>query len=146
MIGKPLQHRPMRSRWEGIAVLIAVVLPLVVGVLAMASTGSAAEPVSDPMPPVTKPEDAAKPQLLVNLNTADAVQLSLVPGLTPKRVQAILEWRKGHSFQAPIDLLKVRGIGMTTYKKAKPWVTVDGPAVRALSRPAAAEELLANAG
>jgi predicted DNA-binding helix-hairpin-helix protein len=145
VIGEPLKHRPMRSRWEGVAVLIAVVLPLVVGLLAMASTGSAAEPVSDPLPQATTPADA-KPQLLVNLNTADAVQLSLVPGLTPKRVQSILEWRNAHSFQAPIDLLKVKGIGMTTYKKAKPWVTVDGPAVRTLSRPAVAEELLANAG
>lgn len=145
MIGKPLNHRPMRGPWEGIAVLVAVMLPLIVGVLAMASTGSAAEPVSDPMPTATEP-DAQQSGLVVNLNVADAVQLSLVPGLTQSRVKALLEWRERHSFQSPVDLLKVKGIGMSTYRKAKPWVAVDGPAVRKESRPIAAEDSLSAAG
>lgn len=144
MIGEPLGHRPMRSKWEGIGVLVAVMLPLVLGILAMATTGRAAEPVSDPPGVIT--EKAPVSGLVVNLNAADAVQLSLVPGLTPARVRAILEWREKHFFQAPVDLLKVRGIGMVTYRKAKPWVAVDGPAVRAVSRPPEPDDLLADAG
>lgn len=146
MIGEPVERKHLRSPWEGIAVLIAVLLPLVVGLLAMASTGRAAEIPSVPAPAKTKPEAATVSGLIVNLNVADAVQLSLVPGITPARAMAILEWRKKHVFQAPVDLLKVKGIGMTTYKKAKPWVVVDGPAVRAVARPAAPDELFADAG
>ena len=110
----------------------------------MASTGRAEETLTRPSS--AKPEPATMSGLVVNLNVADAVQLSLVPGLTPARARAILEWRRHHVFQAPVDLLKVKGIGMTTYKKAKPWVVVDGPAVRAVARPAAPEEVLADAG
>lgn len=134
----------MRGPWEGIAVLIAVLLPLVIGLLAMASTGLAEEAVT--LPSSAKPETATVSGLVVNLNVADAVQLSLIPGITPSRARAILEWRSRHVFQAPVDLLKVKGIGMTTYRKAKPWVVVDGPAVRAVARPAAPEDLLADAG
>ena len=144
MIGEPVERKHLRGPWEGIAVLIAVLLPLVVGLLAMASIGRAEEIPT--LPSSAKPEPTTMSGLVVNLNVADAVQLSLVPGLTPARVRAILEWRSHHVFQAPIDLLKVKGIGMTTYRKAKPWVVVDGPAVRAVARPAAPEDLLAGPG
>lgn len=144
MIGEPVERKYMRRPWEGIAVLIAVLLPLVVGLLAMASIGRAEEIRT--VPPAATPETPTKSGLVVNLNVADVVQLSLVPGITPTRALAILEWRRHHVFQAPVDLLKVKGIGMTTYKKAKPWVVVDGPAVRAVAKPAEPEDLLADAG
>ena len=144
MIGDPVERRHLRRPWEGIAVLIAVLLPLVVGVLAMASTGRAEEvPV---LATSAKPEPTTMSGIVVNLNVADAVQLSLVPGITPAKARAILDWRKHHSFQAPIDLLKVKGFGMSTWRKAKPWVVVDGPAVRAVARPASPEDLLTDAG
>ena len=145
MIGEPVHRSPRRSPWEGIAVMVAVVLPLIVGILAMASTGFAQ--ATAPVPSTTPPPAPARVSgIVVNINVADAVQLSLVPGLTPARVREVLDWRKTHSFQATSDLLKVKGIGMTTYQKAKPWVALDGPAVRAVSRPATPDELLADAG
>lgn len=132
------------SAWNGIGVLVAILLPFVVGVLGMVSAGRAE--ASEPLPVSTRPEPAPVSGLVVNLNVADAVQLSLVPGLTPARVRAILEWRKHRSFQAPADLLKVRGIGLATFAKAKPWVAVDGPAVRGVSRPARPEDASAPTG
>ena len=128
-LGEPVKRNYMRSRWEGVGVLVAVLLPLVIGVLAMATT-SAAATTPELVAAEAVPQPTPAPGLIVNLNVADAVQLSLVPGLTPSKVRAIMEWRQHHTFLAATDLLKVRGIGMITYKKAKPWVAVDGPAVR----------------
>ena len=132
--GRDVKRQYMRGPWEAIGVLLAVLMPILVGLLAMAATGHAQAP--EPMPSVARPVATPASGLLVNLNAADAVQLSLVPGLTPARVRAILEWREKHFFQAPTDLMKVRGIGPATYERAKPWIAVDGPAVRGVARAA----------
>lgn len=134
-VGREMKRRYMRGPWEAIGVLAALLMPIVIGLLAMAATGHAQAP--EPMPSVARPVETPVSGLVVNLNAADAVQLSLVPGLTPARVRAILAWRDKHSFQAPTDLMKVRGIGPATYAKAKPWIAVDGPAVRGVARAAA---------
>lgn len=133
--GREVKREYMRGPWEALGVLAAILMPIIIGLLAMAATGHAQAP--EPMPSVARPEATPVSGLVVNLNSADAVQLSLVPGLTPARVRAILAWREKHYFQAPADLMKVRGIGPATYAKAKPWIAVDGPAVRGAARAAA---------
>lgn len=64
---------------------------------------------------------------VVNLNTADASQLALLPRIGPSVAQRILAFRKEHgAFKSADDLLLVRGIGEKTYALIKPYVAVSG--------------------
>ena len=63
----------------------------------------------------------------VNINSADASQLSLLPRVGPSVAQRIVEFRKENGpFKSPDDLMLVRGIGEKTYALIKPYVAVSG--------------------
>ena len=64
MFGEPLDRRHRRAPWGGVAVLIAVMLPIVVGLLAMAATGRAAE--VETLPSTSKPEAQPVSGMVVN--------------------------------------------------------------------------------
>ena len=62
---------------------------------------------------------------LVNLNTATAEQLDRLPGVGPKTVALIIEYReKNGGFKKVEDLMNVRGIGEKSFLKLRPLVTV----------------------
>jgi len=61
-----------------------------------------------------------------NLNTADATQLALLPGIGPVRAQAIIAHRQKQAFKTVEDLVKVKGIGRKTFARLRPYVTVTG--------------------
>ncbi len=64
---------------------------------------------------------------VVNVNTATAEQLQLLPGIGPARAEAILEHRKLHkSFERVEDLVQVSGIGERALEKIRPHVAVSG--------------------
>lgn len=64
---------------------------------------------------------------VVNVNTADAGQLALLPRVGPAVADRILEHRKSVGpFKTIEDLLLVRGIGDKTLALLKPYVTVSG--------------------
>ena len=63
----------------------------------------------------------------VNINSADASQLALLPRVGPSVAQRILEFRKENGpFKNPDDLMLVRGIGEKTYALIKPYVATSG--------------------
>jgi competence protein ComEA len=63
----------------------------------------------------------------VNVNTADATQLALLPRVGPSIAQRIVEYRKQNGpFKKPEDLMLVRGIGEKTYELLKPYVATAG--------------------
>ncbi|HKV10523.1 MAG TPA: helix-hairpin-helix domain-containing protein [Thermoanaerobaculia bacterium] len=63
----------------------------------------------------------------VNINSADATQLALLPRVGPSVAQRIVEFRKENGpFKSPDDLMLVRGIGEKTYALIKPYVAVSG--------------------
>jgi len=68
-------------------------------------------------PQIPEEDPAASPTLLpmtqkVNVNTATAVELELLPGIGPSLAEAIVEYRLEHGlFNQPEDLLGVSGIG-----------------------------------
>ena len=64
---------------------------------------------------------------VVNVNTATSSELSLLPGIGPKKAQGIIDLRKKAPLKSPKDLLKVKGIGKKSIKKLLPYVTVSGP-------------------
>ncbi len=107
------------------------------GVPAMAAAETpAAAPVPVPAAPVaampvaaTPPaaaHGAASPDDPVILNVAEVEDLKRLPGIGPKRAEAILalRTRMGH-LHAVEDLLKVKGIGRATLKRLRPLIRLD---------------------
>jgi competence protein ComEA len=70
-------------------------------------------------------------QVLVNINTATADQLTTLTGIGPAKAQAIIDYRNAHGpFQSIEDITKVSGIplGGTTYEGIKDDITVEDSA------------------
>ena len=63
----------------------------------------------------------------VNVNTATAEELQLLPGIGETRARAVIETRKRRGgFESVEDLLDVKGIGESSLQQMRPYVTVDG--------------------
>ena len=88
---------------------------------------------------------AAAPAGKVNINSADAEQLSLLPRVGPSIAQRIVEHREENgSFEALEDLMLVRGIGEKTFERMEPYLALEGETtltekVRSPRRPAAGD-------
>ena len=88
-------------------------------------------------------------QGVVNIQTASAQQLELLPGVGPSKAQAIVAQRERRAFRRVEDILRVRGIGRATFRRLRPMITVDGPTTmtaparttRAATAPDAEEEV-----
>ncbi len=64
---------------------------------------------------------------VVNINTADATQLSLLPRIGEKAAQRIIDYRTEHGpFKKATDLMQVKGIGAKTFEGLSSYVAVDG--------------------
>ena len=57
----------------------------------------------------------------VNINTATKEELSALPGIGPVKAQAIID---GRPYNAPEDIMKVKGIKQKTFDKLKEYITV----------------------
>jgi competence protein ComEA len=63
---------------------------------------------------------------LVNINTATAAELEVLPHIGPAMAQRIIDYREAHgSFERIEDLQEVDGIGETRYKDLVPLITVE---------------------
>ena len=61
----------------------------------------------------------------INLNTANAAQLELAPGIGPSTAEKILQARKSYgAFKEVDDLLAIRGIGQKRLDKMRKYLTV----------------------
>jgi len=64
---------------------------------------------------------------VVNLNSADASQLSLLPRVGAKAAERIIAYRTEHGpFKKTSDLMQVKGFGAKTYERVAPYIAVDG--------------------
>src|SRR5258706_14316491 len=64
----------------------------------------------------------------VNLNTASALELQLVPGIGPATADKILQMRKSYgSFKSVDDLRAIKGIGPKRLEKMRRYLTVAKP-------------------
>jgi competence protein ComEA len=63
---------------------------------------------------------------VVNVNSASAQQLQLLPGIGAKKAQAILEHRAKSPFGSVDELLKVKGIGQKLLERIRPQVVLQG--------------------
>ena len=63
----------------------------------------------------------------INVNSADASQLALLPRVGPSLAQRIIDYRKQNGpFKKAEDLMLVRGIGEKTFELLKPYVATSG--------------------
>src|SRR5688500_17709689 len=72
-------------------------------------------------------ETSAAPSGVVNSNSADAAQLSLLPRVGAKAAERIIAYRTEHGpFKKTSDLMQVKGFGAKTYERVSPYISVDG--------------------
>lgn len=63
----------------------------------------------------------------ININTASAEQLQLLPRVGPALAQRIVEHRDHNGpFKSPADLMLVKGIGEKSFDLLKPYVATSG--------------------
>ena len=64
---------------------------------------------------------------VVNINSADASQLALLPRVGPKAAERIIAYRTEHGpFKKTSDLMQVKGIGAKTFEGLSQYVSVEG--------------------
>lgn len=64
---------------------------------------------------------------VVNINTGDVAQLSLLPRVGAAVAQRIIDYRKEHGpFAKTSDLMQVKGIGDKTFENLSSYITVSG--------------------
>ncbi|MBM4107484.1 MAG: helix-hairpin-helix domain-containing protein [Phycisphaerae bacterium] len=84
---------------------------------------SAAEPGPPPESPAPRP---APGPLIININTAGAAELELLPGIGPALAKRIIDHRARHGrFRRIDDLDAVSGIGPKTMERLRPLIKVD---------------------
>ena len=63
----------------------------------------------------------------LNLNTATADQLMMLPSVGPAKAERIIEWRKKNGgFKRTADLRRVKGFGYRTFKRLEPLLDIKG--------------------
>ena len=72
---------------------------------------------------------------VVNVNTANAQQLELLPTVGPARAAAIIEHRKQHGpFKRVEDLTRVSGVGEHALERIRPHCVLEGKTTATLKR------------
>ena len=71
---------------------------------------------------------------VVNLHTATAQQLDLLPGIGEKAAKRIIEHRSKTPFGKVDDLRKVKGFGAKKLEKLKSFLTTSGPTTVAVKK------------
>jgi len=72
-------------------------------------------------------EPSSAPTGVVNVNTAEASQLALLPRIGEKVAQRIIEYRTEHGpFKKATDLMQVKGIGAKTFEGLSAYVAIEG--------------------
>src|SRR6185295_16271628 len=70
---------------------------------------------------------AAVPSGVVNINTADASQIALLPRIGAKAAQRVVDYRTEHGpCKKATDLMQVKGFGDKTFERLSAYIAVDG--------------------
>ena len=94
-------------------IVLAVILIATISTTSMAADG--------------QPVPAPSPSGVVNINTADTTQLSMLPRVGAKAAQRIADYRKEHgNFKKTSDLMQVKGFGEKSFERLAAWLTVEG--------------------
>jgi competence protein ComEA len=74
----------------------------------------------------SSPPKTGSPMLLININSAPADSLELLPGIGPVYASRIIDYRNTHgAFESLDELTDIRGIGPKTLKKIENLITLE---------------------
>ena len=62
----------------------------------------------------------------ININTASAQQLELLPGIGPSIAARIVDYREEHPYKQRNNIMRIKGIGQKTFAKIKDFLVVEG--------------------
>lgn len=122
---RPKRRQPLLRRAEqafaGIVLFVSLVA-IAISIYIQQRRGSGLIDLEDP-------HDRNVIEFQVDLNTAEAAELRLLPGVGEKIAQRIIDSRtKEGRFQSVDDLQRVRGIGPKTLERIKPYLLPIAPA------------------
>ena len=70
---------------------------------------------------------ASTPAGVVNINTADASQIAMLPRVGLKAAQRVIDYRTEHgAFKKATDLMQVKGFGDKTFERLSAYIALDG--------------------
>ena len=70
--------------------------------------------------------EAASDGLMININTDNIYELTLLPGIGTSKAEAIIEYRRENGdFTQLEELMNIKGIGESTFNKLKPYICVE---------------------
>ena len=93
--------------------------PLLIAILLITSVAGAAF--------ADDTQTSAAPAGVVNINTADVAQLSLLPRVGQKAAQRIVDYRTAHGpFKKATDLMQVKGFGSKSFERLSAYIVLDG--------------------
>src|SRR2546423_15052372 len=94
-------------------------LPMLIAVLLITSIAGAAFAADSTA--------AAAPSGVVNINTADVAQLSMLPRVGEKAAQRIVDYRTAHGpFQKATDLMQGKGLGSKSFERLSAYIELEG--------------------
>ena len=114
------------SRTPGIRlVLVLLVAGIAVTAWLRLSRPVVVDPDGEPAPASSS---SSLPELLIDVNRADAAELGLLPGLGPRLAARIIADRAARGwFDSLDDLDRVPGIGPKTIERLRPFATAGPP-------------------
>jgi competence protein ComEA len=76
---------------------------------------------------VTMAAEGSQPSGVVNINTASAEELQLLPRVGPALAGRIIEFREANGpFRKVDEILAVKGIGESSFQKLEPYIVTSG--------------------
>ena len=100
---------------------LGAALVMLVGIALASAPAQAAAP-----PGVALVAQAQQLEGKVNINTASADQLQLLPGIGPATAAKILAYRIRRHFKHPSHIMRIKGIGKKTYAELRRYIAVEG--------------------
>lgn len=124
------------TKAEKISIAVTVLLLITAGILTFADSRSPAtvtvnfERPDNYLPP--SPADSSDIPAVIDINTASAQELDLLPGIGETLAKRIIEYRTEHGgFKSVDEIMKVSGIGSVKFEKIKKYITVQPSAQEA---------------